>query len=75
MEKAARLAKMSNMAQSILNDPNSSQSDKDQARRIMIGVQSSMNKLSSEWRSDLDRQRGGYGFGNNITKINPGLSI
>ena len=75
MEKAARLAKISNMAQAVLNDPGSSQSDKDQARRIMIGVQFSMNKLSGEWRSDLNRQRGGYGFGNNITKINPGLSI
>ena len=75
MDKAARLAKLSNMVQAVLNDPNSSESDKDQARRIMSGVQSSMNKLSREWRLDLDRQRGGYGFGNNITKINSGLSI
>lgn len=78
MGEAARLANMSNMAQSVLSDPNSSEKDKDQARRIMNGVQFRMGEVS---RGAAPGYRGnqspgmGYGFGPDQPQRSYGLLI
>ena len=78
MGEAVRLAKISNMAQSVLGDPNSSEKDKDQARRIMNGVQFRMGEVS---RGAAPGYRGnqspsmGYGFGPDQPQRNYGLLI
>ena len=78
MGEEVRLAKISNMAQSVLGDPNSSEKDKDQARRIMNGVQFRMGEVS---RGAAPGYRGnqspgmGYGFGPDQPQRNYGLLI
>tara|TARA_R100000963_G_C4603445_1_gene76350 strand:+ start:138 stop:377 length:240 start_codon:yes stop_codon:yes gene_type:complete len=79
MGEAGRLAKISNMAQAVLSDPNSSEKDRDQARRIMNGVQFRMGEVS---RGAAPGYRGnqspgmGYGFGPDLPpRRNYGLLV
>jgi len=78
MGEAARLAKISNMAQSVLGDPNSSERDKDQARRIMNGVQFRMGEVSRGAAPGYRANQSpgmGYGFGPDQPQRNYGLLI
>lgn len=78
MGEAARLAKISNMAQAVLNYKNSSEKDKEQARMIMSNAQYRMGELS---RGAAPGYRGnqspgmGYGFGPDQPQRNYGLLI
>ena len=78
MGEAARLAKISNMAQAVLGDPNSSEKDKDQARRIMNGVQFRMGEVSRGAAPGYRRNQSpgmGYGFGPDQPQRKYGLLI
>jgi len=78
MGEAARLAKISNMAQAVLGDPNSSERDKDQARRIMSNAQYRMGEVSRGAAPGYRANKSpgmGYGFGPDLPQRNYGLLI
>ena len=78
MGEAARLAKIFNMAQAVLSDPNSSEGDKDQARRIMNNVEFRMDEVF-RGTTPIDRgnKRPGMGSGTepDPTQQNYGLLV